>query len=268
MSLKENFKMKKIFFVFIFLFLIFLLFFIKKNLLADEMKSGRFRIQMGNVNIGAGKETSNNNNTLAYTLGQTAAMEFAENGYIVKAGFQYIHSIVPFSFTISDTQIDFGELLPNTPKTETTNLIVSFGGAGNYQVTAIEEGPLATLENTDQIDDTCCDPGCSSPSKCDQYSAALWTQTSTTGFGYKMSGEDIPATFISCGSNCYRRFANRLNDEDPVVVMSSENVTLNPSSEPKDIYHQATVTFKVNIDSLQTAGKYQTIINFVATPSF
>jgi len=261
--------MKKIFFVFFGFFLI-ILFFLTKTafLLADEMRSNQFKIQMSNVNIGAGKKTSNNNNTLAYTLGQTAAMEFTSKGYVIKAGFQYLHSIVPFSFTVSDTQIDFGELLPNTPKTETTNLIVSFGGAGNYQVTAIEEGPLRTLENTSQIDNTCCDPGCSNPDKCDQYSAALWTQDSTVGFGYKMSGEDIPTTFTTCGSNCYRRFANRLDNEEPVVVMSSEDVTLNPSSEPKDIYHQATMTFKVNVNSLQTAGNYQTIINFVATPSF
>jgi len=41
--------------------------------------------------------------------------------------------------------------------------------------------------------------------------------------------------------------------------MSSTNVGRN---------RQATVTFKVNISPVQPAGSYQTIINFIATPSF
>jgi len=31
---------------------------------------------------------------------------------------------------------------------------------------------------------------------------------------------------------------------------------------------QSTVTFKVNVSSIQPAGSYQTVINFVATPSY
>jgi hypothetical protein len=83
-----------------------------------------------------------------------------------------------------------------------------------------------------------------------------------------MSGEDIPSTFTSCGANCYRRFADRTDTpaEDPVVVMSSNDVTVDLSSKPKDITHNATMTFKVNIGANQQGGSYQTIINFVAIP--
>ena len=88
-----------------------------------------------------------------------------------------------------------------------------------------------------------------------------------------MSGEDIPTTFSTCSdpTNCYRPFPDRSTiptPEDPIIIMSNTNVTVDLSSKPKDILHLATVTFKVNISPIQTAGSYQTIINFVATPSF
>ncbi len=261
--------MKKIFFLSL-IFAISLL--CSFSVLAFEMKSSQFRIQMGHLNIGSGKESLSANTNLAYTLGQNAAMEFAENGYIIKAGFQYLHSIVPFSFTVSETRIDFGELYPYDPKTASTNLTVSYGGGGNYQILAYEEAPLTTLDGNNQIPNTCCDPGCDDPGKCDQNTAALWVDSSTVGFGYNMSGEDIPSTFESpgCNGNCYRRFADQSVSppEEPVAVMSSNNVTVDLSSKPKDIYHEATMTFKVNIDPNQAGGNYQTIIHFIALPSY
>lgn len=72
-----------------------------------------------------------------------------------------------------------------------------------------------------------------------------------------MSGNDIPSDFID--STYFRPFPNRQENESPAIVMSSTNVGRN---------RQAVVTFKVNVSPIQPAGKYQTIINFVATPSF
>lgn len=249
----------KIFFTFLFLSL-----FLPPIVKGVDMESSLYQIKYGNVNIGALHPTSANY-SLSTTIGQTAAQEFSSSGYIVKAGFQYWHSIVPFTFSISDNTINLGSLLPDTPSTATTNLSVSFGAAGNYQVTAVEEGPLQTMGG-EVIDDTSCDSG-----SCDETTAAAWTSNSTYGFGYKMSGEDVPATFTTCGANCYRRFANSQalpTAETPVVVMSSNNVTVDLTSKPKDIIHQSTVTFKANVSGNQAAGSYQTVINFVAIPTY
>ncbi len=236
---------------------------------AFEMDSAGYRIQMGNVNIGgaSGLESPTSGNLLSDTLGQTAAMEFSAGGYILKAGFQYLHSIVPFSFTISDTRIDFGDILPNDPETLTTDLTVSFGGGGQYQVTAAELEKLATIDGVNHIEDTCCDAGCG-PSKCTESVSGVWNDPATTGFGYKMLGEDIPTTFTSCGATCYRPFPDLSAPEDPAVVMSSPDVTVDLASKPKDISHQSTLTFKLNIGTDQPSGSYQTVINFVATPSY
>lgn len=217
------------------------------------MESPLFKIQMGTVDIAGGKKTSDNY-SLSDSVGQTAAGEFQSTGYIVKAGFQYLHSIIPFTFSLSETNINFGTLIPSTPQTVTTNLTVSFGASGGYQVTAIEEGPMRTFNNASTIPDTSCDGG---GNTCNETLAKPWTNNSAYGFGYNMSGNDIPSDFIN--NTYYRPFPDRSQNENPAIVMSSTNVGHN---------RQSTVTFKINISSIQPAGKYQTIINFVATPSF
>ncbi|MCL4363713.1 hypothetical protein M1328_00570 [Patescibacteria group bacterium] len=219
---------------------------------ALDMQSPRFRIDSGNVNTAAGDKSSASYK-LSDTIGQLAAGQFSSTGYVVKAGFQYIHSIIPFQFSISNINIPLGVLTPNTPSTATTNLTVSFGGAGQYQVTAIEENQLKTLSGN-AIPDTSCDGGLQT---CSTSTAAVWSSTSAYGFGYNMIGNDIPADFTN--STYFRPFPNLSLSASPAVVMSSINVGKN---------RQSTMTFKANVSPIQPAGSYQTIINFVATPSF
>lgn len=226
-------------------------FFFGTPVLADNLDSTNYRIQFSNINIGAGEKSSDNYN-LNTSIGQTVAGQFDSDGYTVKAGFQYINSIIPFRFAVSNTNINLGALIPQTPSTETTNLTVSFGGAGQYQVTAIEQTELKTLSNT-TISDTPCDSG----TPCTTTSANIWNSNSDYGFGYNMSGDDIPADFV--GSTYYRPFSNAAAAGSPVVVMSNTNVGRN---------RQSTMTFKVNISNTQPAGSYQTIVKFVATPSY
>ena len=246
--MKANFKKKLIILITILTFI-----FIPSSAFSINMRSSEYRIQFGNINIGA-KPQSSSNYDLSVTMGQTAAGEFQSTGYIVKAGFQYIHSIIPFQFSISDTNLNFGSLTANTPKTVQTNLTVSFGGAGEYKVTAEELGPLRTLDETNSIPDTTCDGGTNT---CDESTAKPWTSSNAYGFGYNMTGDDIPSDFID--STYYRPFPNSLASESPAIIMSSTNVG-------KD--RQATITLKVNVSPIQPAGNYQTIIHFTATPSF
>lgn len=233
--------------------LVILATFIHAPVYALNMESSQFMIQGGNVNIGAKDQDSTNYN-LSSTLGQSAANQFSSAGYIVKAGFQYIHSIIRFRFTVSNTNINFGSLNSDTPVTATTNLTVNFGGAGQYLVTAAEEDKLRTITAANNIPDTSCDGGVNT---CTISTAKPWTSSAAYGFGYNMSGNDIPATFTN--STYFRPFANTANGDNPVTVMSNVDVGKNRSS---------TMTLKVNVSSIQAAGTYQTIIHFVATPSY
>ncbi len=244
-NFKKLFKLIFFFFAFTFLFL--------PSVLAINMNSSRYKIQFGNVDIGSQDQTSNNYN-LSTSVGQLAAGEFSSTGYIVKAGFQYLHSIIPFTFSISNIIINFGTLTPNTPATATTTLTVSFGGAGEYSVTASEQGPLQTLLSSAIIPDTSCDGGVDT---CTESTSKPWTSNSKYGFGYSMSGNDIPADFID--NTYYRPFPDTVQSEPPVTIMSNINV-----GEDR----QSTMTFKANISPNQSGGNYQTIISFVATPSY
>lgn len=256
---------------------------------AVNMNSPQYKIQFGNINMGGAKggslmtDTDDDTYTLSSTLGQTAAGQFASSGYIVKAGFQYIYSKIPFTFSVSNTTVDFETLLPNTPVSRPITLTVSFGGTGQYVVTAQELTPLKTVTGSSSIyesscnNDTCCNGGANT---CTENQAKPWTSTSAYGFGYNMKDEDITSDFID--DTYFRPFPDKSASEVPAVIMQSTNVTLNitPTPNPlptpaplltgvpRDITHQSILTFKANISPLQPAGSYQTIIHFVATPSF
>lgn len=229
---------------------------------ADFISSPNYQIQSPNLNIGSTKFTSPTTGTkISSTLGQTAAEQFSSTGYLVRAGFQYIYSIAPFSFTISSTNIPFGSLTPGTPVTATTNLTVGFSSANGYQVTAREDNTLRTLAGT-AIPDTACDAG----TPCTITSANTWSSTSTYGFGYTMSsgsyGSDIPADFAA--GTKYRPFANLALSHSPAVVMSANNTTT-PAHLYRSSTRQSTMTFKINVSATQTAGTYTTVVRFTAT---
>ena len=213
------------------------------------IESDNFKIQMPNFNSGAGIPSSSNYK-LNTTIGQTAPGLFTSNGYLVRSGFQYINSIIPFSFSLSNFLINFGTLTPGTPSTLTSTLTISSGGAGGYKVTARESDYLKSTDSS--IPDATCDDGF-----CTQSSATPWTLDTAYGFGYNMEGDDVPADFTD--STYYRHFANQAQSQTDQIVMSSAIVGRGRVS---------TITYKVNISGVQAAGQYQNNILFTAIPSF
>lgn len=216
----------------------------------ERIESPNYRIQFPNLNSGAGIPSSSGYK-LDSTIGQSVAGRFTSAGYIARAGFQYIHSIIPFSFSVSDIQKNFGVLTPNTPSTSSSTIIVSAGGAGGYSVKAHENNPLKTSDGSDIIIDTLCDTTCS------ETTAATWTSGTKYGFGFNMDGNDIPADFTN--TTYFRQFSDASSLESPATIMTSANVGSSRT---------ATITYKVNVSSVQPAGTYQNIITFIAIPSY
>ena len=231
------------------LFSLFLFLFAPASVLAVTMRSDSYEVQWGNMNTGGGEQTSASFE-LDSTMGQIAPGEYAKAGYRVRSGFQYIQTITPFTFTISDLSIAFGSLVPGTPSTATNDLTISAGGASGWQVLAFEDHPLRS-ETSDDIDDTSCDSSCS------RTSAGLWTQNTTYGFGFNMSGEYISSDFAS--SDYYRPFSDFETYSEAVEIMISTTATSSAT---------ATVTYKVNVDNDQEAGNYQNSVNFIAVPGY
>jgi len=95
------------------------------------MTSDSYQIDWPNLNMGAGVPSSGNYG-LGVTTGQIAPGLYSSTGYKVRAGFQYIHSIIPFVFKINKIAVDFNSLTVGTPSTDTIDLEVDCGGAGGY----------------------------------------------------------------------------------------------------------------------------------------
>lgn len=217
---------------------------------AVNMESENYKIQWGNINIGGGKKSSSSY-TVTDTLGQNAPGLYTGSGYTVRSGFQYIHTLVPFTFVISDLTMELGTLSIGTSATDSNQLTVSAGGANGYEVLAYESHPLRSENNAD-IPDTTCDNG-----NCDETNAEVWSQDTTYGFGYNIQGDDIPADFVD--SSYYRQFANDETNETHQSVMSNNSVTDQA---------QATVTYKANISANQETGNYETSIVYIAVPGY
>lgn len=218
---------------------------------ALTMSNANYILQMGTLSSGAGTP-SNTNYKLGVTIGQTAPGLFSGTNYKVRSGFQYIHSIIRFRFTISQTTIDFGLLLPTNPVIRTNTLTLSNGSANGYAVTASENHALRNDANNVIIPNTTCDSGACTPEASDS-----WTNTLTYGFGYRcdnVNGTDCAPGFSN--ATAFKQFAATPSAS---IVMTGRNVGRNK---------KVTITYKVNIGASQAAGTYQNIITYIATPSY
>ncbi len=247
-----NSKSKIIIFLLIFTFYFLLFNLGKHGVLAENMESDSYKLKDTNLNMTSG-EKSSENFKISDTVGQTGAGKYSSNGYIVKAGFQYTYSTVPFSFSISKTSINFASIMPERPATSSAVLTVSSGTNHGYSVNVITDGNLRKNDNT-YIPQTSCD---NPNNPCTNTIAKVWSSPSRFGFGYNLTGDDIPQTFVN--QTYFRPFPTENGGNSPTVIMNSAQVGRNK---------QATITFKVNVAYTQEAGLYQNILKFVATASY
>jgi hypothetical protein len=224
--------------------------------LAQTMSNAEYIIQMGNLNSISGKPTGSGF-ALSFTAGQTGNGLYSGTNFKVRAGFQYISSIIPFRFSIDSNFIDFGIISPTTPVLRTNLLTVSNGSAFGYQVTASQNHNLRDNNYGNEIPPTAC--GDSGPS-CTPTAAGPWTQPLTYGFGYRcdnQTGTDCDTQFLPpTYADYYKPFA-----ASPSAVAVMSGVTVGRSKV-------AQITYKLNISGSQPAGLYTNVINYIATPTF
>lgn len=222
---------------------------------AETLQSDSYIIQFGNFNVTSG-EKSSAGYTVTDTVGQFGAGPYGEYGtssFFLGGGFQYIYQINEFSFLISNTAIDLGELVPGTFSSGSHTLTISTRGAGGYHVYAYELHELRhTIDSIHTVPDTSCDSG-----PCTPDSAEIWDTPENAGFGFNMDGDSIPPDFED--NTYYRPFANDELNQPMRAVMSSENIGFDD---------EATVTYKASINPTQAAGKYETTVVYVAVPGY
>lgn len=219
---------------------------------AFTMSNDDFILQLDSLNMLAG-ESSGNGYTLNQTAGELVPGAFSGTNYNAFIGFQYVHSIIPFIFTVSSNSISFGSLDANSPVLRTQTLQISNGSAYGYNVYASENHPLQSGSNT--IPDTTCDNG-----SCTQTISAPWINTLTYGFGYRCDnvvGTDCASGFS--GATNYKQFSDSSIHESAQSVMGSQNVGRN---------RQVQITYKINISATQPGGTYNNTITYLAIPSY
>ena len=219
----------------------------------SSMRNSSYIIRMGNFNTAAGRSTGESAN-LNITVGQISPGLYTGVNYKLRAGFQYIITSIPFSFSISSNFINFGTLEPTNPVTRTNILTVSNRSAGGYVVTASEDHEMRDSEGGSVIPDTTCDSG-----TCNESASGEWSGTLTYGFGYRCDG--VGTNYCTDGfsdSASFKQFSNKANSEAAEVVMKG---TSGKS-------HKSQITYKVNVSATQPAGYYTNVITYVATPTY
>ena len=221
---------------------------------AENMRSSSYYIQFGNFNITSGEKDSASYH-LTDTVGGLAIGPYGQYGsssYFIGSGFQYIYQVDYFTFNISKLLIDFGDIFYGSFYTDSHTISITTPGASGYKVYAFENQSLKLVDGDDEIRDTLCDA-----SDCDETVAASWTDADNYGFGFNMSGDDIPTDFTN--GNYFRQFANNALGESMQTVMESDNVAIDKT---------ATVTYKASPRGDQSSGTYETSIVFVAVPGY
>ena len=239
--------------IFFFILIFSTIYHLRSNIsFAQTFDSNNFHIEFGNFNMTGGKKTSTTY-TLTDSVGQNAPGQYDSTGYTVKAGFQYIYeSNIPFSFAISNLDLDFGHLVPNVGSTVTNTLTISTPTAHGYDIYNLANHPLKTIGGNSTIPDTKCDSN-----TCSESTSDVWTSSTAYGFGLNGSGDGTSSFFTN--STYFRQFADNSAGETAKIIMS-ENTPVED--------HIATITYKVNISPSQTAGTYQNSINFIAVPKY
>ncbi|MDE2025826.1 MAG: hypothetical protein KGJ07_04995 [Patescibacteria group bacterium] len=238
----------------VYLLAFLLLYLFAPSVNALTMKNNSYIIQMGNLNTGAGKG-ANSQYGLSVTIGQTAPGLYTGTNYKVRSGFQYIYSIIPFSFSITPLEINFGTLSPTNFVTRTQTVTVKNGSAFGYVVTAAENHQLLVPAIGAMIPNTSCDSG-----TCTTSLATAWTNTFAFGFGLRCEyfvGSTCTSDFN--GANLFRPLADKSAGQTPQAFISASNVTHGTTE---------TFTYKINVSASQAAGDYSNVVELIATPTF
>lgn len=221
---------------------------------ALTMSGGNYILEMGTLDSFSG-EASGENNKLNFTSGEAQQGASSGTNNSVKLGFQYIHPLRGFSFSVSQSQIDFGLLSPTNPVTRNAIVSISNRSAQGYSVSASEDHPLRVSASGQIIPDTTCDNG-----GCSDTASSTWSNALTYGFGYRcdtIGTNDCASGFTSDQS--YKQFADESLGESPQAIMAGATNGQN---------RQVKITYKVNVAGSQAPGSYQNTITFIAVPSF
>ncbi len=215
--------------------------------LGDTLSNGSYSINVGNIDTNP--QPTQRPKQTSQVLGTSAPQPEFTTGpnYTVNT------SNDSLSINTSQNTIDYGILSSTNPVTRISNISFSNSQFG-AEILTYENRPLETIKN-DIIQNTSCDDG-----DCSSFTAAVWTNTLTYGFGYRCDSQD--------STLCDPQFANadyfKQYPEDSLDELAEPLLISNHSSHT----NKAVVTYKVNIPGTQKPGAYYNSITYLAVPGF
>lgn len=221
---------------------------------ALTMDNGNYQVQMDDYDMTTGT-TSDSGQKPADNTAQTVEGEYTGTNYKVKAGFDYNYPFTAYSFTLSQTMVDFGILSATNPVIRDLQLTVDNPPPHGYQVLAAEDHVLLSNTGNYPIPDTSCDNG-----SCSDSVAAPWSSTLTYGFGYRCedkAGSACDPSFAN--QDYYKEFPDLSKKEAAGVIMQGKEASKTATSQ---------ITYKVNISGTQQPGKYSNHISYIAAPGY
>lgn len=169
-------------------------------------------------------------------------VERAINSSVVK-------SYGSYSFNISESQIDFGKIVPTNPLTRKNT--IKTNSSTKYFLKAYENHQLLSPKSG-VIPDATCDSG-----TCSEQTSSIWKSILAYGFGFhcKNTEGNCGQEFLTPDS--YIQFADKSKNE-PYNYFLSDVTGKN----------QLEITYKLNISSKQKPGSYSNNLTLLFLPSY
>jgi len=174
---------------------------------------------------------------------------FKGKNYKIQVGFESIETQSPFSISLSENLIEYGQISPTDPVSRTNTVTVLGPSLQGYTLQVFQNHSLKHHTSQVFIPDTTCDNGI-----CSEAVAQAWVGALTYGFGYRCDP-------LSTTNHCLSGFSDTsffkpFSSETPQAVLEGTSKS------------SAQMTFKINISGTQAPQFYSNQITFMAVPNF
>jgi hypothetical protein len=220
---------------------------------AEITTNNDWTVQIDNVDITSDSPIKNKTKQPPQNIDQGT---YTGTNYKIQTGFEPTNLLGYFSFSISNSLIDYGLISPTNPIYRTSNLIISSDALKNFMEVQYQNHPLSTTDTNTQIPDSTCDNG-----SCSEMTSAPWNNTLTYGFGYRCentNGINCPTDMTE--TEYYRQISDSSKNETPEAIMA--NV------QDKNRKNEVQLTYKINTSKNQSPGNYSNTITYIATPGY
>lgn len=176
------------------------------------------------------------------TVSGEVQKKLQENGFILAPQ----QKETAFIFSISDTNVDFSDIIAAREKVNSTLLRINSGETYNYEILAFLKQPLQS-----SLDEIIPQTNCDEATQCFASIPNKWTDKNAYGWGYQLSGPDV--VFPLKDDTYFRIF----DEEKQTIFARNEGISGESSTK---------LTFKVRVSPEQKEGNYTGVIKIIAIP--